>query len=90
MNLDLLIECEDGEGYTRAVSLNVTYTPGRPAPRCSDPDAAAFSDPGEAPEIRIHSAAFVGELLTPSPAYLADDYFQDLLHLKAREAYEAL
>jgi hypothetical protein len=29
------------------VEVMVKYTPGRPAPRCSNPDRAEFSDPGD-------------------------------------------
>lgn len=41
--------------YTKEIDLSlkvrVTFTPGRPAPHCNNPDDPRFSDPGDGPEL---------------------------------------
>ena len=32
---------------------NASVTPGRPAPQCSNPDHAAYGDPGDSPECEV-------------------------------------
>lgn len=44
------------------VKVNGIFKPARQAPACSNPDSAAFSDSGEAAEVDIWSAWFVGSV----------------------------
>lgn len=46
----------DEEDREHTWSVYGLYTPGRPAPRCSDPDSPRFSDDGDPEEIEIHYA----------------------------------
>lgn len=41
------------------VELYGTFNPGRPAPRCSNPNDARFSDTGEPDEVEVSMAWFV-------------------------------
>ncbi len=40
--------------------VEVAYSPGRPAPYCSNPDSPRFSDPGDPPSLEIKNISIDG------------------------------
>ncbi len=52
-----MIRTIDYNGMT--VELHGTFNPGRPAPRCSNPNDARFADCGDPDEVEVSMAWFV-------------------------------
>lgn len=49
------------------------FDPGYPAPPCSNPSSAAFSDPGAPPELEIHKSKLVEFEVWEYPEHFAND-----------------
>ena len=57
---------------------NASVTPGRPAPQCSNPDHAAYGDPGDPPECEIGDVGIdTGPPLTDEQVAALDVLFPD-------------
>jgi hypothetical protein len=54
------------------------FTPSRPAPKCSDHNSPAFSDPGDSAEVELDRAYFFDEL-TCRRIKMSDDFRDELL-----------
>ena len=89
LTVSLTYETDDGE--ERGIEATVIYTPARPAPRCSDPDSPAFSDPGDPAEMEIVGAVCTdGEEPVPvGPSILEDERFYNAV-FEAVESGEGL
>lgn len=80
------------EGEEKDLEVEVEYSPGRPAPRCSNPDDARFSDPGDPDELEIISAVILipGGRILVSGEMMNSDRFNDAVLEAARDHFDGL